>query len=182
MTDQAASKICPLCETANDESATHCVQCGTPLLGVTTIVITDTPPDLSTKPDIRIAHETDGRQEAIALHIAGQAEPIILKNNIEIILGRRIPGSPPPTIDLADYHGHLLGVSRQHARVTHTAEGYMVEDLNSQNGTWLNENRLTPNKPQLLRSGDQLRLGHLILLLYFPVRYVGQTTNSLDGR
>jgi hypothetical protein len=48
----------------------------------------------------------------------------------------------------------LLGLSRKHTRVTVTDEGVVVEDLGSQNGTWVNNERV--EGAHLLRHGDIL--------------------------
>jgi uncharacterized protein DUF4388/FHA domain-containing protein len=49
-----------------------------------------------------------------------------------------------------------LGVSGYHARIFRTTDGYVIEDLKSRNGTWINGGR-TFNAT--LRDGDQLRMG-----------------------
>lgn len=48
----------------------------------------------------------------------------------------------------------LLGLSRRHARVYPEPEGWMLEDLGSQNGTILNDQRIAG--PTLLRAGDTI--------------------------
>lgn len=47
--------------------------------------------------------------------------------------------------------------SRQHARVSLVHDHYMIEDLGSSNGTYVNEVRIT--KPQPLKNGDKIRIG-----------------------
>jgi pSer/pThr/pTyr-binding forkhead associated (FHA) protein len=59
-----------------------------------------------------------------------------------------------------------LGVSRQHAAIRYTDSTFTIEDLKSSNGTWVNENRLEPNQPRVLRNGDVIRLGQLIIFVY----------------
>jgi diguanylate cyclase (GGDEF)-like protein len=54
-------------------------------------------------------------------------------------------------------------VSRRHARVTADAEGHLLEDLASTNGTWVNGRRVDVHR---LQPGDRLRLGA------FVARYV----------
>ncbi|MCU0512882.1 MAG: FHA domain-containing protein [Anaerolineae bacterium] len=56
-------------------------------------------------------------------------------------------------------------ISRQHLRIIWQAEDdkYYVEDLNSSNGTWLNDNRLNAREPQELRPGDVIRMGPFLL-------------------
>jgi pSer/pThr/pTyr-binding forkhead associated (FHA) protein len=50
----------------------------------------------------------------------------------------------------------LPNVSRHHARVERTASGYILRDLNSENGTWMERCRITQAK---LRHGDAFRIG-----------------------
>ena len=49
-----------------------------------------------------------------------------------------------------------LGVSGFHARIFRGPEGYVIEDLKSRNGVWLNSTRVFQ---ALLQHGDKLRLG-----------------------
>jgi pSer/pThr/pTyr-binding forkhead associated (FHA) protein len=48
-------------------------------------------------------------------------------------------------------------VSRQHARITWGGAGYLLEDLDTVNGTYVNGERISG--PRALRSGDVLQLG-----------------------
>lgn len=50
-------------------------------------------------------------------------------------------------------------VSRQHACLARRDDAWLVTDLGSHNGTFLNESRLAPNEPAVLRNGDILRIG-----------------------
>ena len=54
-------------------------------------------------------------------------------------------------------------VSKQHARLTHSDEGYRIEDLGSSNGTFVNGKRV--HGEQEIQPGDLLRLGPVILKL-----------------
>ena len=68
-----------------------------------------------------------------------------------------------PDIDL-DQHDSEAKVSRRHARIIAEAGQYMVEDLGSTNGTFINRGRrLIPGKRQPLRSGDELIIGKTFL-------------------
>lgn len=53
-------------------------------------------------------------------------------------------------------------VSRTHTRLTAQNEGYIVEDLASTNGTFLNGQRLTG--PKLMKHGDMLGLGETVVM------------------
>jgi hypothetical protein len=52
-------------------------------------------------------------------------------------------------------------VSAAHARVVRTAEGFLIEDLGSRNGTYINSEKLADKR--LLADGDLVRLGKIIL-------------------
>ncbi|MFQ3647661.1 MAG: FHA domain-containing protein [Anaerolineae bacterium] len=61
-------------------------------------------------------------------------------------------------------------ISRQHMRIVWRDDKYFVEDLNSSNGTWLNDNRLTPRDLYELRPDDIVRVGpYLIRIVRFEI-------------
>jgi diguanylate cyclase (GGDEF)-like protein len=51
-------------------------------------------------------------------------------------------------------------ISRHHARITYDGANYWVQDLNSTNGTFVNDEAV---REQCLRDGDQVRVGRSIL-------------------
>jgi pSer/pThr/pTyr-binding forkhead associated (FHA) protein len=58
-------------------------------------------------------------------------------------------------------------VSRNHARIA-PGEGanqrrFTIADLGSANGTFVNGERLEPRRPRLLRDGDRIRMGRIVL-------------------
>jgi predicted component of type VI protein secretion system len=53
-------------------------------------------------------------------------------------------------------------VSRRHARISPSAGGFLVEDLNSANGTTINDRQITA--PVVLADGDRVAFGDVILL------------------
>jgi predicted component of type VI protein secretion system len=73
----------------------------------------------------------------------------------EIVIGRDIG---------ADVVINAAEVSRRHTRLYLEAGGYIVEDLGSTNGTFVNGQRLTTSLP--LRSGDVIMLGEAATLVY----------------
>ncbi len=68
-----------------------------------------------------------------------------------------------PDLDLNNDGGYDSGVSRKHARISVNGEVAYVEDLESANGTFINDQRLQPRTPHRLKPSDELRLGSLIL-------------------
>lgn len=106
----------------------------------------------------------------LQLYIEGPDEVLHLrpKQGWELSIGRSAPNAPRmPDIDLAAYGGHRLGISRRHAVLRLEAERLTIRDVGSSNGTMVNGARLTCDVPQVLRDGDQLRLGNLT----FNVRF-----------
>ena len=84
----------------------------------------------------------------------------------EPVMGRNTPGyNVRAELDLSVCDGETLGVSRQHCRLIYDAENHLVKikDLNSQNGTKINGQKLRPGEIRVLRHGDKLRLGKLEL-------------------
>ncbi len=53
----------------------------------------------------------------------------------------------------------LAGISRNHARIDSDGQNYIVRDLNSLNGTYMEQNRLVPDKPQIWLPGENMRIG-----------------------
>ena len=51
------------------------------------------------------------------------------------------------------------GVSRRHAVIKETPKGWVIADMGSRNGTFLNEERIPYKKKILLDPGDKLRIG-----------------------
>lgn len=68
-----------------------------------------------------------------------------------------------PDVDL-DAHDPDAKVSRRHARIVFRNKIYMIEDLGSTNGTFLNRGRrLLPGSPQVLSEGDEIIVGKTFL-------------------
>ncbi|GAB4512286.1 MAG: hypothetical protein OHK0046_11590 [Anaerolineae bacterium] len=103
----------------------------------------------------------------IALYFIGRGKPLVIEAREQITLGRYVPGQLSPTVDLTPHHAGLMGVSRRHAVILCEDGVYFIQDVNSTNGTWVNEKRLTPNEPFPLESGDQVRLGQFVFYISF---------------
>lgn len=67
--------------------------------------------------------------------------------------------------DLVDEIVADAGVSRRHLRLVSQGDQFYVEDLNSSNGTFLNEQHLSPFKPARLDYGTKVALGDLVLVV-----------------
>lgn len=96
---------------------------------------------------------------------SGRRAKYPLKSDINI--GRTDPDSNwYPTLDLTPDDGAESGVSRRHATIKTSSQGTVVLDLGSTNGTRLNNFRLPPDLPYPLKSGDELRIGQLLLHIF----------------
>lgn len=86
-------------------------------------------------------------------------------------------GEAPATIGRAADNKIVLtpeGVSRYHAAVRWNGEHYVIEDLGSKNGTWLNGERLSG--PQRLEHGDTIAFpAEPALQLFFEERRATKT-------
>lgn len=90
----------------------------------------------------------------------------------EVVVGRADPDKPESSfVDLSPYNALDKGVSRRHAKlIRREANTLHVCDLGSANGTFLNGQQLIPQQERIIRNGDELRLGTLVLLVEFTRR------------
>lgn len=86
----------------------------------------------------------------------------------ELLIGRSDPGQGLfPDIDLThlrESDGHL---SRRHARLVRSPDGWTVEDLAVNDSTWLNDHaHPLDGERVLLQDGDRILLGHSVAFVY----------------
>jgi pSer/pThr/pTyr-binding forkhead associated (FHA) protein len=99
--------------------------------------------------------DVDFNEPSQVEHVAPQPTLVLLFNGMEV--SRHPVKEDGLTIGRSkqcDVVISLLGLSRKHTRVQMGDEGVLVEDLGSQNGTWVNNERV--EYPQVLRHGDIL--------------------------
>jgi pSer/pThr/pTyr-binding forkhead associated (FHA) protein len=163
--------ICPHCSCENREGTIFCEKCGKSLY------VNESAGAASTK-QLKESDELDIRatwgtarfeQDAnIVLHIHDAPKPVTLRPAQETILGRHDEASgTTPDLDLTPYNALEKGVSRIHAAIRRGEDTLTLVDLGSVNGTHLNGQRLIPNQPRVLRDGDEVRLGKLVVHVYF---------------
>lgn len=95
-----------------------------------------------------------------------------LKN--DVLLGRFSHETPEvdnvQRINLAYYSGYRTGISRVHALIRRTANNTInLIDMDSVNGTFINDVRLEPFKAHALKDGDVILLANLPIKVYFLV-------------
>jgi tRNA A-37 threonylcarbamoyl transferase component Bud32 len=132
---QPRTRRCAACGAVNRLAARYCSVCGQPLVTV--------PP-----PVLRLMEPADSRWEY----------PLRPGDHR---IGR--PGGARAVdldLDFYDPEGYI---SRNHALITVEGRRCSLRDLDSTNGTYVNNERLEPRSAQLLRAGDIIRLGRVVL-------------------
>jgi pSer/pThr/pTyr-binding forkhead associated (FHA) protein len=72
--------------------------------------------------------------------------------------------------------GWDTSVSRLHAEMRRLAGSWMISDLSSHNGTWLNGRRITAGEP--LRHSDRIQLGNTLLVFLAPRTLMSAATSA----
>ena len=163
---------CPNCEHEQDDLAAICTYCGALLTSAndeysTTRALGNTDYEEGV-PHWGAAHFNDRMN--LVINVRGTAASFSYDADQvdEILIGRYDPDtSNSPDIDLRDYGGAEKGVSRRHAAIIRRDGALRIVDRGSPNGTFLNGQRLITDQPRILRDGDHVRLGHLVLHIHF---------------
>jgi hypothetical protein len=169
-------KFCPVCKNKNERNAVFCKHCGA-LLGYHPWDSSATTKDVTAlkKGSTEIAEPSIDDdlipEKGIAIYVAGASNPIYLDFDKELVFGRKSDKKFDDTLlDLTELGGYQMGLSRRHAMIRKAETGFEIIDLASTNGSWLNEEKLVPNKPYPLKSGAQLRFGRMrLVILYHPI-------------
>lgn len=160
--------VCGHCGYENSPDESRCANCGRSLNDNTTLMASGAALEIERPPVDLDGQPVD--DDVLYFYVAGSRyhDPLLHRGHSSVILGRQRDESlEAEFIDLSGYLAYSLGVSRQHVRVSYHDDRYMVEDLGSANGTWLNGNRLETDRTYLLRRGDHLQLGELMVFVYF---------------
>lgn len=97
--------------------------------------------------------------------VGGKEYPLTVMNGIGRAEDNRICLSSP-------------GISRKHAVITAAAGGFMIKDLNSQNGTFVNGQRVAEKK---LAEGDTIEVGSVKFVFRSPWPPRGGAAASRGG-
>lgn len=162
-------KFCPICHSENDNEATICTICGASL-DEKKYITTKNPEikvNYSDKPEELHIDEAIIPKQGIAVYFAETTKPFVIRTDKEFIIGRSLVPTSEPMLDLSDFDGFKMGLSRRHVMIRQTSSGYEVIDLSSTNGTWLNDERLTPYAPYPLPSGSRLLLSRIRLVVFY---------------
>lgn len=163
---EEATIDCPNCERPNPQSSKVCMHCNTALTN-----------DMTTKP-LRNLLDGDGMLVGGNIRFKGNLILRELDSGITFVVTEKqlrdatvgrvnLITDKRPTIDLSEFDARELGVSRYHATISKRDDHLVVLDHGSMNGTYINGQRLVPEKPRVLRDNDRLRIGRLLLMVTF---------------
>lgn len=144
---------CPVCGAATMSGDAFCEECGAALgvpapAPVTTAAAPVTPTVAAVPHTVR------------AQILIGNGQSVELSGKPSYLIGREDQVSGIyPDVDTTRSDGDAAGVSRRHAEIVQLSDLWFLQDLNSTNGTYINNQRVAPHSRQPLRSGDQIRLG-----------------------
>jgi hypothetical protein len=183
---------CQSCGRENLDRSQFCEECGTRLVGSTNSEKSPVPsyvPPVTSNPGVRISNITSvgipplvensvsgsvsqsensiakkGSHSRITIERGGSADTDFPLSSEESYIGRwDADNGIFPDVDL-DAHDPDAKVSRRHARIIYRNNVYMIEDLGSTNGTFVNRGRrLLPGSPQVLSEGDEIIVGKTFL-------------------
>jgi len=138
---------CKECQVENIEGALFCEECGA---------------RLEVKPDMaEIVSEGGGAPLVLQ---SSEGNTLAIPEKEEVMIGREDPISEVfPDVDLTSLGGLEKGVSRKHAIIHRVGVDYVVEDMGSTNGTYINKKRIQPHARQVIKPGDEIKFGKLSL-------------------
>lgn len=150
---------CPSCGFTNTMDSNFCRRCGTQLtpvdLSETTIVYG--PAEREEMAAEAMEHRRLRDDTVLLIRTGGGREGETISFGSDVLtIGR----SPHSDLFLDD-----VTVSRHHARVIKDEIGYLIEDLNSLNGTYVNRKRIERHR---LSDGDELQIGKFKLAFLEP--------------
>jgi hypothetical protein len=161
---------CPNCGKTNQRHEVFCYSCGHLLEPVKGAYDTRQLDDKDNQP---LDSEYFGPDSVLVLRVRNSTDAYEIrpqKSEQETVIGRSTKGSVlAPDIDLTNKQAADLGVSRLHLSIRFDAEHntVLVSDLGSANGSFINGQRIAPKEVRILRHGDELRLGKMVMMISF---------------
>jgi pSer/pThr/pTyr-binding forkhead associated (FHA) protein len=151
---------CPSCGFATDDEARFCSQCGERVSGVESTSVlaglddTTLTNELNTADIAAIEALPAGSALLVVAKGPGSGARFLLKSD-RTVAGRH----PKSDIFLDD-----ITVSRSHAEFTRDQGSFVIADLGSLNGTYVNRHQLT--QPTGLRTGDEVQIGKYKMVFF----------------
>jgi len=152
--------LCTQCGSSNPAGTLYCGNCGN-MIGQAQVTPEIEPTEEQSPPEAPQTNQLTGR-----LIIQNSGASVEIPSGLtEASIGREDPVSGIfPDIDLDPHGGHDGGVGRRHARLFLQGPQLMIEDLDSVNGTLVNKQKLSPNQPQPVPDGAELRFGKIVTI------------------
>ena len=162
--DEASWVSCANCDAKSRTDAVFCYKCGY-------MLNTKGAHDTKQFTDALGGYDTHyyGNESLLVLRPRDATTQIELRPQLqdhELVIGRITENDVMrPDVDLSDYDADNLGVSRLHVAIRHAKHGNTLQiyDLGSANGTFINGQRLHPKEERILRKGDDIRLGRMVI-------------------
>ena len=161
---------CPSCGRKHRPGTLFCSECGVYLptggpLGTEPIPENDLP---ASKASAWNSENGEGRKKSpsppLRVKVLPTGRQIQLPSTEEVQVGRLDAAHGIfPDVDLTSDGGLEGGVSLRHCKIYQRTSSYLIEDLGSANGTFLNGERLTPYLPHTLKNEDVIQLGQVKL-------------------
>lgn len=179
---------CTACGTTNSEGSQFCDECGNSLKTAINSEVQIKQVEYIEQPAVQMANVTsvgipliiDDAQYNENLSIekkvdTAQTAKLIIERGVSVGAEFQINSNEAyigrwdadngifPDVDL-DVHDPEAKVSRRHARIKFANGQFVIEDLGSTNGTFVNRGRrLIPGSPQILTDGDEIIVGKTFL-------------------
>ncbi len=163
---------CPECGRENQDAAKICVYCGAMLIDifqghVATRALGNTDFEEGT-PKWGTARFSARMNLILAVQNSDRKFVFDADQVEALTIGRKDPQTgETPDVDLFDAGALEKGVSRKHAAIIRKDGSLQIMDNGTPNGTFLNGQKLVPRQPRVVRDGDDIRLGHLVLHIKF---------------
>jgi pSer/pThr/pTyr-binding forkhead associated (FHA) protein len=160
---------CTNCGQDNPDGSNFCSRCGTPLSPTTRLEPVDRPMSDTTR-TIQVNEERDAEaltaEDEAAVHALPHGSALLIVQrgsnagsrfllNTDLVTAGRHQSSD---IFLDD-----ISVSRRHATFTRTADGIVLKDSGSLNGTYVNRELVDQ---RMLRHGDEVQIGKFRLVFF----------------
>jgi hypothetical protein len=160
---------CPRCGKLNRAGEVFCIHCGN-------FLSTSSSPHETTRfaePDLQaMSPDFFGDDSTLVLLVVSDNTTYSVRPQQfrhETVIGRSEGSTMKPDIDLSAHNASEMGVSRLHVALQYNAKNNLlsVSDMKSANGTFINGQKLFPQEVRVLRDGDEIRVGRLVLRAYF---------------
>ena len=160
---------CPVCKSQNIPGVIECTQCGSDLYTVLLEQVSTT--QLNRNRRLITDRLTMPSSKPVVVYIRNANEPLAIPRTGKVMLGRTEDNSmsATPDITLNNYNAEDLGVSRLHAALDTSVSPPTITDLDSFNGSFINGQQLMPHQTYTLQSGDEIRLGRMVLRVFYNI-------------